>query len=647
MDRDAARIYVREQLPEYLREKGIDPDSRKNFRCLNPDHEDDTPSMTYNRDKQTVHCFGCGANYDIIDLIGIDYGIYDDKEKFNKAYELYGLDVSSQKKPAPAVQPPKKVEAKPLPAKQKNDYSAYFSDCEKNRGAFTYLAQRGISEKTAAEARLGYDLDYRNGTGGETWTALIIPTSKGSYVARNIKPGPKENRYRKMGENAIYMIERLKASTGVFIVEGELDALSIVEAGGQAVALGSTSNVNRFVKYLEDHEKERPIQPLLIAMDNDDAGKKAEKELANGLSKIGVKYVHYNPAEELGSKDANEALMAHRDKFSEIVKKADDVESLIRQKEQEEYEKNSVANHIQDFINGIAESVNTPSISTGFRLLDESLGSGLYEGLYVIGAISSLGKTTFVQQLVDQAVSVSGAEALIFSLEMSRSEMMAKSISRFTIMGCNGATGNAKTVRGITDGKRWGNYSNEEKRLIQSSIQEYGKIAKNIYITEGLGDIGVEQIRDTVERHVRVTGKRPIVVVDYIQILSPADPRSTDKQNTDKAVMELKRISRDYKIPVIGISSFNRENYSNEVSMVAFKESGAIEYSSDVLIGLQFKGAGKANGKNDQATEAKKKDPREIELVILKNRNGRVGDKIEYKYYPKFNYFIEGNYSEK
>jgi replicative DNA helicase len=72
--------------------------------------------------------------------------------------------------------------------------------------------------------------------------------------------------------------------------------------------------------------------------------------------------------------------------------------------------------------------------------------------------------------------------------------------------------------------------------------------------------------------------------------------------------------------------------------MEAFKESGAIEYSSDVLIGLQLKGAGE---KNFDANEAKRKDPREIELVILKNRNGRTGGKIIFNYYPLFNYFRE------
>ena len=90
---------------------------------------------------------------------------------------------------------------------------------------------------------------------------------------------------------------------------------------------------------------------------------------------------------------------------------------------------------------------------------------------------------------------------------------------------------------------------------------------------------------------------------------------------------------------MIAISSFNRASYSEKVTLEAFKESGAIEYGSDVLIGLQLKGAG---SKNFDSTEEKKKDPREVELVILKNRNGKTGDTIPYRYYPMFNYFEEG-----
>jgi replicative DNA helicase len=224
---------------------------------------------------------------------------------------------------------------------------------------------------------------------------------------------------------------------------------------------------------------------------------------------------------------------------------------------------------------------------------------------------------------------------------MARNELMAKTISRHTLretLMSGGDTRNAKTARGITTGSRWEKYSPAEVQLINKSIEEYGKYANNIYVKEGLGDITAKDIRQQVEEHVSLTGKRPVVVVDYLQILSPHDPRMPEKWNTDKAVMELKRISRDYKIPVIAISSFNRENYENAVTMKAFKESGGIEYSADVVIGLQFKGAG---GTSFNTQNARKKTPREIQLVILKNRHGEIGDPIEYEYYPMFNYFKE------
>lgn len=306
----------------------------------------------------------------------------------------------------------------------------------------------------------------------------------------------------------------------------------------------------------------------------------------------------------------------------------------------EKYLKTSTAYYLQGFIDGIADSVNTPYIPTGFTRLDTILDGGLYEGLYIIGAISSLGKTTLITQIADQ-IAQSGTDVLIFSLEMARTEIMSKSISRHTIqdvLATGGDTKNAKTARGITTGKKYKNYSKTERDLIETAIKKYGEYADHIFIKEGIGDIGAAQIRAAIEEHISITGNTPVVIVDYLQILAPANDRASDKQNTDKAVLELKRASRDFKLPILGISSFNRENYSNAVTMAAFKESGGIEYGCDVLIGLQLEGAG---NKNFDANEEKRKTPRGVELVILKNRNGRTGDTVCYKYYPMFNYFEE------
>lgn len=301
---------------------------------------------------------------------------------------------------------------------------------------------------------------------------------------------------------------------------------------------------------------------------------------------------------------------------------------------------NNAAAHLKEFMDDIAASVDTPVISTGFKHLDEALDGGLYEGLYCIGALSSNGKTTFCLQMAD-AIAAAGHDVVIVSLEMARAELMAKSISRHTLLDVlanRRNMQNAKTARGITAGRRYAQYSQEELRLIQRAVAAYGKYAGHIYIHESIGEIGAVQVRELVRQHVDYTGNTPVVLVDYLQILQPYDLRATDKANTDKAVLELKRISRDYKTPVIAISSFNRMNYSEEVNMSAFKESGAIEYSSDVLLGMQLTGAG---AKNFNTKEAKQKNPRDIEIVILKQRNGHTGDTIQFQYYPMFNYFKE------
>ena len=144
-----------------------------------------------------------------------------------------------------------------------------------------------------------------------------------------------------------------------------------------------------------------------------------------------------------------------------------------KEKEKAQYLKQSTAHHIQEFINGIAQSVDTPYIPTGFKKFDEVLEGGLYEGLYIIGAISSLGKTTFVLQIADQ-IAQQGQDILIFSLEMARSELMAKSMSRITF-DLSKDPRNAKTTRGITTGKRYQNYNPVERELIKASIKAYGE----------------------------------------------------------------------------------------------------------------------------------------------------------------------------
>ena len=649
MDRVQAKETAKGYLESYLRDKGIN--TGRPFNCLNPEHQDKHPSMSYDRQRKKCHCFSCGADYDLFDIIGIDYGLTDQAGIFKKAYEYCGITVD---RPA---EPPKQRKGTTV-----QDDIKKWQDQFTGSPAAEYVKARGLSEDLAKQYGLGYAAEFKTQNEGEdgkrayaTWRALIVPTGSESYTARNIdqpQVPAEKNRIRKRGASVIFNSKALyEAQKPVMIVEGELDALSVIEAGGEAVGLGSTSNYSQLVRLIEEKQ---PAQPLILALDADEAGQKTEKLLAEELTRLQTAFYRYNPYGT--AKDANEALQADREGFIAEVAAAQNAQEAELEAAAEaarhEYLKTSAAEALGDFIGGIGERANTPAISTGFANLDAVLDGGLYEGLYIIGAISSLGKTTLALQIIDQ-LAQQGQDCLVFSLEMARSELMAKSISRLTFLAA-GDRKLAKTTRGITAGARYEHYSPDEKKAIFKAMDQYGDYAQHIFIHEGVGDIGVRQIRDTVQRHISVTGNKPVILIDYLQILAPYNDRATDKQNTDKATLELKRISRDFKIPVIGISSFNRDNYTAPVNNASFKESGAIEYSADVLIGLQYEGMDySSQDKSEGARQVRIREliksmnekartgqPQRLQAKILKNRNGSKGEAL-LDFYAMFNCFKE------
>ena len=440
------------------------------------------------------------------------------------------------------------------------DYSNFFLQACQNLMQTEY--HRGISIATLQRFQVGFVPDWRHPKAPDsvpTSPRLIVPTSQNSYLARDTRLDLTEIQKKysksKVGNVHIFNIQALWTSDKpVFIVEGEFDAMSICDAGGEAVGIGSTSMVSKLLETIQNSEK-KPVQPLIVALDSDKAGHEAALKLSEGLKILNIPYFAYNIASPY--KDANDFLLQDRQRLTEKV------HAVNLNPERAVYAENNVSSHLQEFLYGISASVNTLCISTGFRQLDSVLDGGFYEGLYIIGAISSLGKTTLAMQICDN-IADNGNDVLVFSLEMARSELMAKSISRLTLLDIlrnGGDVKNAKTARGITTGSRYAGYSQTEKDLIHRASENYGKYAGNIYIYEGIGDIGTWQIRETVENHIRITGKKPVVLIDYLQILAPQDVKATDKQNTDKSVIELKRISRDFKIPVLAVSSFNRENF--------------------------------------------------------------------------------------
>ena len=636
MDQNQAsevKEYLKEQLIDFLEERNVN--IRKNFICMNPEHSESDPSMSYDKRRNKVHCFGCGADYDIFNLIGIEYDLDDYQSQFNKACEIYDVDV--EKEYTPKTKPVKK---------QKNEHRSevvqmnaidYYKACERVVHKTDYFKSRGLSNETINNFNLGYD---------EANQRAIIPVSPSFYLSRSVTG---KNFYNPSGvKSVIFNLKALQSrNKPIFVVESTFCALSVIQSGGQAIALNGVGQINKLIKTVKEHKEKLEGLKLIISLDNDKSGKEAAYTLMTHLKELNIQAIIYNLSDE--HKDPNELLVADASRLKANVADAQQefdrylAELQAKQEEEaqrvkDEYQAKSALGHLQGFINDIA-TVNTNYIPTGFTELDNVLGGGMFEGLYFIGALSSLGKTTFTLQIADQ-VAQQGHDVLIISLEMARNELMAKSISRNTFLV---NSNHAKTTRGITTAAYYKYYSDDDRACINQAINDYAKYAKHIFIEESVGNTTVEEVKRLVEQHISITGNKPVVIIDYVQILRPHDPRMSDKQSVDYNVMELKRISREFKIPIIGISSLNRQSYTHKISMTSFKESGAIEYSSDVLIGLQFEGATVEGFDPDKAKMA---DTRSIELVVLKNRNGKTGIKIGYGFKAKYNIFEELGVSE-
>ena len=601
------------------------------------------------------HCFVCGLNEDTIGLYGVHAGLssFPDQVERLASYLHVPVDTESGPQPEPKAAP-KKEEPKEAPA----DFTAYILQVAKNIQNTDY--HRGISIETLRKFKVGYDPAWKHPKAPKMKESprLIIPTSRQSYLARHASAedyinyeGKTENKSKVGPVHTFNLKEILTPGRPIFIAEAELDALSIIDVGGRAVGLGAAGRAGSFLKDMDAllGEKKKPAAPLIIAPDNDKAGKDAAEILAEGLQERGIEYYIAPPF--TGGKDANEALNADREIFKKEILAA---ERLAYAEQIETIEQERASSHLQSFINGIAGGIFGKPEPTGFNNLDGILDGGLYPGLYCVGAVSSLGKTTLVLQIADH-IAATGRDVLFFSMEMARIELMAKSISRNMYIFSREQTGDkryAKTVRQILNAEELEKYTKEEEYTLKAAAKRYADVAEHMIIKEAVGDVDVKKIREMIENYIAAypEKQRPVVFVDYLQILAPYDSHNSDKQNTDRAVLELKRISRDYSIPVVAVSSFNRDSYSEPVSQTAFKESGAIEYGSDVLLGLQLSGMDYQEGEKDQQRlarirklnketidKAKKGEPFLIQVKILKNRNGSRGD-VELYLTSKFSF---------
>ena len=249
--------------------------------------------------------------------------------------------------------------------------------------------------------------------------------------------------------------------------------------------------------------------------------------------------------------------------------------------------------------------------STGFDNLDQF--QIFSPGLYVIGATPATGKTTFCWQLLEQ-LAENGESCIYCSYEMSDLELFSKSVARKLFFRDKKTTLSSAQIRR-------GGWSKQ----LDIVLDELANSNADLKVLQ-LQDESVDDLLALLKPLCSNSIKAPVVCIDYLQIIPSS--KDSNRYAIDDTVRKLKKFQRDTNTTFIVISSFNRNNYANQVAFESFKESGGIEYSADVIWALQLFVLNFIKSNTDisvirkNITDAKNASPRQIQLKCLKNRQG-------------------------
>jgi len=681
--------FYKQFLSDLIRESGKNPDwnGKGNFRCILPGHEDNTPSASIKDER--YRCFTCQFSGDTIDLL----------QAINRVDRIAALEIAEQKwGRAPGDFPGKTAtikkadsgdsgefkEHKNTRARERNGEDSavfagpikkatdaddlYFQKCHDALDAWmdsTGGVHRGLSLSTLKAFPVGYDPQCRIG-GGPYRGVVFFSDDKLTKSARNIEAKEKKDRYRKDKNASAFLFNASEFDKEdkrpIFITEGEYDALSFLEIGKRAIGLGGSAGKNSLVETIKE---KRWKGNLVLALDNDKSGEDARIGLINALQNIpGVEFLSFDWSdafttsleENKAIKDPNEYLQENRAVFE---KAAQDREEAFARIYNEKY---NAAVVLDSFLH---DAYKTSVFPTEFPFLNAGLGGGFFEGLIVLGGIAGKGKTAFALQLANHYAR-QGKDALFFCLEMGKREMVSRALSTETFKtlcrryaeldpvikqerSVNEALSHSEICLQARVDRGQGTlvpFTDADIGLLREAVSDYRSVAEHLYFIDAAFAINHYDICNAVQKHIDKTGNIPIVFVDYLQVIMPpaGEKVFSERQIVDNSLKAFKILSRDLRTPVFVVSSLNRDaskrTESDGLVRTDFKESGGIEYTADVLIGLSTY--------IDNHTPPEKKEDaigwREglydvIRLDVIKNRNGIPGRSLTLNFYNKVGRF--------
>lgn len=602
-----------------------------------------TPAFSIAPDGKMWKCFSCNASGDVFDLAGAVFQTSDKREQLKIVAQFAGArgdEESCRVVKNSKREIPENDSADDYAEGRKAEHEKIIEAQNSLNGeSVAYLKGRGFTEDEIHLFGFGFNPKTRR---------IIIPWSTGNdeyyhidravdddVIPKYLKP-PSD----KVGPQPVHD-ELAFEQKSFFVVEGLFDAFAIMACGYPAVALGSVDD-RAFVEKAKTYKG-----CIILALDCDDAGQGGAKRIAAKLSGVDIQFASSLP----GAKDACELLANDRSALERwCASNMAAVEAGALERKEERLRSLSCidpADAVADIY--MLEDADDP-IPTGIRVLDNALGGGLKRGLMMLGAVSSVGKTTLLNMIGDN-LAERGKPVLFVTIEQSARELVAKSLSRRMYLMDN-ELGNVSYSELDTKSERecW---SDKRNALLAEASGWYTEhVAPHERYLQARAQPTVADIANAACAMEERFDAKPIVIIDYLQQLAPMSDHDSDKKAVDKNVMALRQLSRDLKTTVICVSSLNRSSYSGAICLDSFKESGGIEYGADILLGLQprdlaetLEGVSDGKQKAEAAkimTNMKAAFRRECEIVILKQRAGVVPAKgLPIDFLPRFSLFEE------
>ena len=284
---------------------------------------------------------------------------------------------------------------------------------------------------------------------------------------------------------------------------------------------------------------------------------------------------------------------------------------------------------LQDVMNHLAELTASggktlPGLSTGLSAVDAKINGLNKSDLLLLAARPGMGKTSMALNVALSAAKESGKTVAIFSLEMSREQLVTR------LIASEGLVENTRLVTGNLRESDWQRIAEAASSLSRMDIS----IDDNPLLT--VADMNAKC------RRLENLG---LVVIDYLQLMTSAGGKGYSGENRQQAVSDISRMlkimAKELQVPVLCLSQLSRANEKRDDKrpmLSDLRESGAIEQDADIVLFLY----------RDDYYNSDSEKRNVAECIVAKNRHGETG-KVELRWMPEYTAFgtLENRYDDE